>query len=608
MSALHEVPRPEGSGSPISDQPRFKWLPRLNSAWYYIMLALFAMIILGPLGAVVGAFMLFSLGFSVGGQVLAGILGSAVTFGYGAEGKHGANYMQTAAASVASMGSLAVLLQARLWLGLPEIPTWQLIIYLTAIGMFGVGVGMLYTPLVVDRMKLTYPSGFAVANILRALTDKELLKASISKLGTGTGLGYLLGIASSKLASLETMGLSAATIGAGMVVGVRIAVPGFILAVIGAELTPWLVKIGWLNEGDPFRKIGFVIALGMILGAAALDISIIMYKALARLKTKEVKEEQPDWKRTNMKRLVLWVLFWGAAVFFIGTSMLGLPVGPLALAMGLVFVFVLINGISTGISDSNPVSAAFVIGVFLMALIGLKDAGAGIMCAAVLLVACSVGVDMQQDRSTGWRLGTNRVIQFRYQMIGIAAGAVLCVILAKVFMNAFPVLKLNQFGVEVAGAEKWSSAFTYKLVGILKGLTNPNPHFTTALYLGLGIGFGIQLLRKLINASQRYQAFVVRGKAGFATGFTLDTFLLPSPYASSFGGFVGLMTALWFAIGGILSSFAQTIQKEGKVEKSNGEAGEEEMSTISLVGGGLIAGESLAALTLGIYALLATIL
>ncbi len=37
--------------------------------------------------------------------------------------------------------------------------------------MLGVGLGMLYTPIVVDRMQLRYPSGLAVANILRALTD-----------------------------------------------------------------------------------------------------------------------------------------------------------------------------------------------------------------------------------------------------------------------------------------------------------------------------------------------------------------------------------------------------------------------------------------------------
>ena len=41
-------------------------------------------------GEIAAAYMNFSLGFYVGGQVLAGILGSTVTLGYGAEGKHGA--------------------------------------------------------------------------------------------------------------------------------------------------------------------------------------------------------------------------------------------------------------------------------------------------------------------------------------------------------------------------------------------------------------------------------------------------------------------------------------------------------------------------------------
>jgi hypothetical protein len=79
-----------------------------------------AIFILGPLGGITAAYMNFSLGFFVGGQVLAGILGSAVTYGYGAEGKHGANYMQTMAASVASMAGMAVLIQAMVWLGLPS--------------------------------------------------------------------------------------------------------------------------------------------------------------------------------------------------------------------------------------------------------------------------------------------------------------------------------------------------------------------------------------------------------------------------------------------------------------------------------------------------------
>ena len=68
------------------------------------------------------------------------------------------------------------------WLGLPRPPIWQLILYMLCIGMYGVGVGMIYTPILVDRLQLKFPSGLAVANILRALTDPELLRRSVARL------------------------------------------------------------------------------------------------------------------------------------------------------------------------------------------------------------------------------------------------------------------------------------------------------------------------------------------------------------------------------------------------------------------------------------------
>src|ERR1700756_3300723 len=134
------------STSAASAAPRFSFLPAMNTRGYYILLALVAIFVLGPLGGIAAAYMNFSLGFFIGGQVLAGILGSVVTFGYGAEGKHGANYMQSMAASVAGMAAMGVLIQAMIWLGLAEPPTWQLIVYFLCIGMFGVGLGMLYPP------------------------------------------------------------------------------------------------------------------------------------------------------------------------------------------------------------------------------------------------------------------------------------------------------------------------------------------------------------------------------------------------------------------------------------------------------------------------------
>lgn len=586
------------------------FLPRIGSPGYHLLLATVAILVLGPLGGISAAFMNFSIGFFIGGQVLAGILGSAVTLPYGPEGKHGANYMQTMAASVAGMCGMGVLMQAMVWLGLPEPPVWQLVLYYMCIGMFGVGIGMLYTPILVDRMQLMFPSGFAVANILRALTDKRLLKISIAKLGGGMLGGYVGGLGATLIPTIEKVGISTSTFGAGMIVGARIALPALVVAVIGDALKPYLVSIGWLEAGAPFRKIGFIIALGTILGAAIVDVGLILIQAVQRLRQKSVEPVTPpeDWKRVNMFRLVLWVIFWGAGIVIIGSRLLHQPPFFLTVAVGLCFLFVLVNGISIGISDSNPISSAFVMTVFILAALGLKDAGVGLMCASVMLIACSEGGDMQQDRSTGWRLGTNRVVQFRYQVIGIAMGAVLAVVLAKTFMNAYPVLKADQFSQKVEGAEKWQSAMTYKFVGALKDITNPKPHVMKALKLGILLGLFVEIARKLLKRNRRYKKFTAGSRAGFTTDFVLDSFLLPSPYASSFGGFVELLTCVWWAAGGTLSSAFDTLSAKFKSANGNNTSDvPADMSTMSLVGGGLIAGDSLAALSIGIYGLLKTV-
>lgn len=618
--------------APPSEKPQAtpvrsnRFLPRIGSPGYHLLLTAVAILILGPLGGISAAFMNFSIGFFIGGQVLAGILGSVVTLPYGPEGKHGANYMQTMAASVAGMCGLGVLIQAMVWLGLPEPPAWQLVLYFMCIGMFGVGIGMFYTPVLVDRMQLPYPSGFAVANILRALTDKDLLKRSVTKLGGGMGTGYFVGLASLNipwfarfglpstfLSILEKSGISASTFGAGMIVGSRIAIPALVVALIGSWLRPYLVGIGWLGPDDPYRKIGFIISLGTILGAAIVDISLILVQAVRRFREKSVAPPEPaDWKRVNLVGLVVWVLFWGAGIVCVGSQLLHQPWFFLTIAVGLCFLFVLVNGISLGISDWNPISSAFVMTVFILAAMGLRDPGVGLLCAAILLIACSSGGDMQQDRSTGWRLSTNRVIQFRYQVIGIVMGAVLAVALAKVFMNAYPILTQDQFThPHLEGAQKWQSAMTYKFAGALKGITTSQPHVLKALQLGLLLGLIIEVLRKLIKSRPGYQQFVSGSRRGRATDFLLDAVVLSSPYASSFGGFVELPTVLWWTAGGLMSALYNGV-KTRSAARAAVQSGQEclppDMSTMSLVGGGLIAGDSLAALSVGIYGLLTTVL
>jgi len=218
---------------------------------------------------------------------------------------------------------------------------------------------------------------------------------------------------------------------------------------------------------------------------------------------------------------------------------------------------------------------------------------------------------MQQDRSTGWRLGTPRTIQFRFQVMGLVVGAILTVGFAKLFMSAYPVLGLDQTVLKASEqSAQWQSTMTYKFVGVLRSLTDDKPYQRTAIVVGIAIGLAVQLLRKQLFASAAYQRFKARGRLGGATDFVLDAIVIPSPYAYSFGTFLSLATSSWFAAGGVIASVAKWLGGRGAAPAA-GHAGEptlsDDMSTTSLIGGGLIAGDALAALGLGIVGLLATV-
>ncbi|WP_454726195.1 MULTISPECIES: OPT/YSL family transporter [Cupriavidus] len=591
---------PPGEAVPAAGR-RWGWLPPQGSWGYYALLGAVGVLVLGPLGGVAAAYMNFSLGFFVGGQVLAGILGSTITYGYGAEGRHGANYIQTIAASVAGMCGMVVVIQAMTWMGLPEPPLWQLMLYMLCVGMFGVGVGMLYTPVLVDRLQLTFPSGLAVANILRALTDPVLLRLSVARLAGGAALGVACGIGAARVALLAAADLSASTFGAGMIVGARIGLAALAAGLASQALVPCFVSAGWLAPGDPFRKITFLIALGMIMGAALVDITQLLWRAWRR--DRAVRASGPRSPRGVSWRLLAWVVFWGAAIVAVGTGLLRQPPGYLLLAVALVFLFAMVNGISVGMVDQNPISSAFVLSVILMAALGLKDPQVGLIAAAVLLVSTGQACDMQQDRSTGWRLGTDRTVQFRFQVAGIAAGAVLAVLFARLFMRAYPELALDQTVLSAsAQPQRWASAMTYKIVGALRGLAQDLPHQRTAVALGIGLGLATALLRLLVRSRAGYRRFVAAGGKGRVLDFLVDAVLLPSPYASSFGGFVSLPVSAWFAAGGVAASVVDALPGR----RAAADPLPEDMSTTSLVGGGLIAGDALAALGLGIAGLLFT--
>jgi uncharacterized oligopeptide transporter (OPT) family protein len=274
--------------------------------------------------------------------------------------------------------------------------------------------------------------------------------------------------------------------------------------------------------------------------------------------------------------------------------------------MAFAFLMMLVNGISLGITDSNPISSAFVLSVVVMAAFGMNDPITGLLAASIVFVVCSIGGDMQQDRSTGWRLGTPRVKQFRFQVIGVVVGALAAVYMAKLFMAAYPVLRIDTFSHPEQKVAQWQSAMTYKFVGALRGLTTPQSWQLPAMLVGVALGTVTEVVRKFVKNNARYKEWAARGP-GHVFDVCFDAVLVPSPYASSFAGFVEFTTAMWFGAGGVLASLWNTALSRSQ-RASGSEASQalpEDMSTVSLVGGGLIAGDSIAALVLGVLGLLA---
>jgi hypothetical protein len=73
---------------------------------------------------------------------------------------------------------------------------------------------------------------------------------------------------------------------------------------------------------------------------------------------------------------------------------------------------------------------------------------------------------------------------------------------------------------------------------------------------------------------------------------------------------VELLTTIWWAAGGVMASLYDTVlaRLNSRRPTTDQDGLPADMSTMSLIGGGLIAGDSLAALSVGIYGLLKTVL
>ena len=94
-------------------------------------------------------------------------------------------------ASVATLGSMGVLIQAMTWLQMEMPPAWVMVLYMTCIGMFGIGMGR-----IADAMSRTrlLAVGLALWSTMTALSGVAFNFAALASARLGVGIGEAIAV------------------------------------------------------------------------------------------------------------------------------------------------------------------------------------------------------------------------------------------------------------------------------------------------------------------------------------------------------------------------------------------------------------------------------
>jgi uncharacterized oligopeptide transporter (OPT) family protein len=180
---------------------------------------------------------------------------------------------------------------------------------------------------------------------------------------------------------------------------------------------------------------------------------------------------------------------------------------------------------STGETDINPTGGMGKVTQLVFAGLAPGALSTNLMSAAITGAGASQASDMMQDLKTGYLLGASPRRQFIAQLIGIAAGIVVCVPAYKLFDAAYDIGGMAQDVADplkplpAPAAHAWRG-FAELLV---EGLGSLPDGALYAIAGGLALGVALPIVRKVVPA--RAKVWV---PSGLAMGIA---FIVPAYYA-----------------------------------------------------------------------------
>lgn len=502
-------------------------------------------------------------GWSIGGSLIAAILGFAVwasihkMFHTRKLGVLETNITQTAGSAAGAMTSTAGLLSSIPALGMlgTKLSYGELVLWAMAVGYLGVFFAVPLRNQMVVVEKLRFPTGTATAETIVSMIaegTQAMAQASVLlKWGVVAAAFTLLAffvpqighppMAWVGLAAVGAWGISLLIsplmTGAGLLIGPRVG-----SSLLAGALFSWCVlgplaqRNGWAEgaimsyQDGPRGWIlwpGVAIMVADALTNLALSWRTILHTFHRTKKAADLGMEDEADRVPNSVWLVGLALGSCLAVF-VAWKVFGIAPWMTVVAIMLSSVLASIAVRSTGETDINPTGGMGKVTQLVFGGVAPGNTTTNLMAAGITSAGASQASDMMQDLKTGRLLGASPRKQIAAQCVGILAGIPVCVGIYKLFDAAY----------EIGGAELPApAAHAWRAMAELlsKGFSELPPHAPTAILCGALFGILVPVLRKNVKTVAPFLP------SGLAFGIA---FIVPAYY--SIAMFIGSMVLIFW--------------------------------------------------------------
>lgn len=424
--------------------------------------------ILGGLLSVCNVYLGLKIGWGMNMSITAALLAyglwngvSALRSGKGAMGIGENTISQTGASAAASISSAGLVAPIPAWTMITgeELPYMALVVWVLAVSLIGVLVGIAVRRQLIEVDKLPFPGGLATGQTLKEMYASGAEAAvRVRLLLAGMGAGAISKIVASVF-KLKPIGFPFALPGKSAAVssysGLNLTFafdPGLLMIAIGAIigpraalsmlfggaiawglLLPYALDMGWAEPGDPSKPwfsegVRWLLWPGVsMMVAASLTSFAFSWKSVAASfrRKKAGSSNAPDERDVPRKAYMVALGFAAVLAIVVQWYLFDIQVWLATVAVALSFVMAIVAGRVSGETGVTPVGAMGKVTQLTFGVLDPSNVSSNLMAANVTGGSASQCGDLLHDMKTGAMVGAWPKHQAVSQAVGVVAGSLI---------------------------------------------------------------------------------------------------------------------------------------------------------------------------------------